>query len=135
MGLIFEILQGVVVMLIAALIDVPLLRFGARILALKRFSFGATYLLALIVSGSLIIFHSIVSPALSGISFFLQAFITVVLSLAVSGWGIGYFVTTEDRKSIGWAEGTKLVLVVNLLFAIVAVLLVVIFGKLFSAVP
>ncbi len=134
MELIVELLKAVAVMLVAALIDVPIFRLGARILALRRFSFGATYLLALIVTGSLIVTHSVVSPLLSSASIILQAFISATLSLAVSGWVVGYFVTSEDRKSIGFAKGAKLVLVVNLIFAAVGILLSLILGGLFSAV-
>jgi hypothetical protein len=80
-------------MLVAALIDVPIFRLGTRILALRRFSFGATYLLALIVIGILMVTHFVVSPLLSRTSFVFQAFTSVTLSLAVSGWVVGYFVT------------------------------------------
>ena len=135
MVIVIEILKWIVVLLISALIDVPLFRVGARMLSLRRLSFGATYLLALIVSGSLIVSSIVVSPILPSLSNGIQLLVSVALSLFVSGWVVGYFFTTEDRNSIGFAKGSMLVLIVNLLFAVVVVLLAVILVGFFNVKP
>lgn len=133
MELIFKGALGIASFLIFAVIVVPLFRLSSRILAIRTMSFGATYLLVLIVCGSLIIADIIVSPLLSSSSMAVQLVISSVLSFGVSGWVIGYFVTTEDRKSIGWAKGTKLVFLANILFAVTGVLLGATLSGIFSA--
>ena len=135
MELFVEILKGVALLLISALIDVPFFRLSARVLKLRRLSFGTTYMLSLIVSGSLIVPNVIASPILDSLSSGLQLLVSAVLSLLVSGWVVGYFVTTEDRKSVGFLKGIKLAFLVNILFAVAVILLAVIFGGLLSVKP
>lgn len=129
MSTLFEILKWAGLLLLSALIDVPFLRLGSRLLGIRRYSFGATYLLALIVSGCLIVAGIVFSPLLSGLSENLQLFASAALSIAVSGWVIGYFITTENRQSIGFARGLQLTLVVNLLFAAAALVLAAVLAR------
>ncbi len=118
MDTILDILKWPVLFLLLALIDVPFLRVGSHLLGLRRYSFGATYLLALIVSGSQIVCDVIFSPLLSSLSGNLQLAASLALSLAVSSWVVGYFVTTENRESIGVARGFQLMLLANLLLGV-----------------
>ncbi len=117
-------------LLLSALVDVPFFRLGARLLALRRLSFGATYLLALFASGSIALANLALMPVLPGLPDVAQDTVSFAASLAVSGWVVGYFMTTEERRSIGFFSGMKLMLVVNVLFLIVALLFSTLFGNL-----
>ncbi len=127
--LIVDALKWIVLLLLSALLDVPFFRFGSRLLGLRRYSFGATYLLALIVSGGVFGADLIVSPLLAAFPASVRMVASLMLSLAVSGWVIGYFITTAERRSIGFAKGIQLALVVNLLFAVAAVVLAAILAR------
>ena len=128
-NLVVDALKWVALLLLSAVIDVPFFRVGSRLLGLRRYSFGATYLLALIVSGGVFIADLIVSPQLAAFPASVRMVASLMLSLVVSGWLIGYFMTTAERMSIGFAKGMQLALLVNLLFALAAMLLVAILAR------
>ncbi len=129
MDAIFDLLKWPALFLLSALIDVPFLRVGSHLLGLRRYSFGATYLLALIVSGSLIVSDIIFSPLLAGLPGNLQLAASFAVSVAVSSWVVGYFVTTENRASIGFSKGFKLVLLANLLLGVALLALAAILAR------
>ncbi len=133
MDAIAEILKWPALFLLSALIDVPFLRVGSHLLGLRRYSFGATYLLALIVSGSLLVSDLIFSPLLSSLSGNMQLAVSFALSLAVSSGVVGYFVTTDSRQSIGFAKGFKLVLLANLLLGLALLALATILTRILGS--
>ena len=94
------------------------LRLGARILSLRRLSFGATYIVALIVGGTLILAGLVVDPLLAGFHPVERKLVSVIVALGISGWLVGYFMTTVEGKSVGFRKGVLLVTLASAMFGL-----------------
>ena len=113
---------------IGALLEVPFIMLGVRILVKKRLSFGAAYMMALISGVALILAHAALYPVLSNLGQAGQAGLSLGMALAVASGLYGYFITNVEGRSIGYLRGGAVVLLSSALFGAVllAVALVVV---------
>lgn len=110
-------LKSVLLLPVGALLYLPFLRLAARFLALKRLSFGAAFMLGLILGGTLLVVDLLISPlvpneAVTG------TVVSVCLSLVISSAVCGYLVTTLDGRSVGFLKGLYFTLVSQALFGV-----------------
>jgi hypothetical protein len=119
-------LKAVVMWPLFALIDVPFVQFGSRLLKLRRRSFGAIYLLVLIIGGVSFLASLVLSLVLPENNSRVDAVASIILAGLVSSWAFGYFLTDADGASIGYWKGAQLFLVTSLLFFALLVVLVII---------
>jgi hypothetical protein len=124
-------LKSVLLLPVGALLYLPFLRLAAKFLSLKRLSFGAAFMLGLILGAALLLAELVIGPFIPGQAL-ASLLVSVCLSLAISTAVCGYFVTTLDGRSAGLLKGFLFTLVSQALFGValmaVAGLLVLIFG-------
>lgn len=116
-------LKAILLWPVLALIDVPFVQMGARILKLRRPTFGATYLLVLIAGAAMFLVGAVLRPVLPEENAIAEVAVFIVLAVLVYGWAFGYFLTDADGASIGYRKGAQVFLIASTLFA--ALLLVV----------
>jgi hypothetical protein len=129
-------LKAILLLPVGALLYMPFLRLAARFLDLKRLSFGAAFMLGLILGAVLLIADLVIGPFIAGntaAAFGISAFLSLAISTAVCG----YFLTTVDGRSAGLLKGFLFTLVSQALFGValmaLAALLVLLFGSWRSA--
>ena len=115
--------KSILLLPIGALLEVPFIMLGVRILVKKRLSFGAAYLMALISGLALIVAHAALYPVLGALGDAGQAALSLGVALAVASGLYGYFITDAEGRSVGYLKGVGVVLISSALFG--AVLLVV----------
>jgi hypothetical protein len=115
--------KSILLLPIGALLEVPFIMLGVRILVKKRLSFGAAYLMALISGVALIAAHAALYPVLGALGESGQAALSLGVALAVASALYGYFITDAEGRSVGYLKGMGVVLISSALFG--AVLLVV----------
>ncbi|MEA3192881.1 MAG: hypothetical protein QOD26_1214 [Betaproteobacteria bacterium] len=115
--------KSILLLPIGALLEVPFIQLGNRILVKKQLSFGAAYLMALISGGALIIVHAALFPVLNSLGETGQTALSLGAALGIASGLYGYFLTDEEGRSIGYLKGLGVVLLSSALFG--AVLLVV----------
>lgn len=103
---------------VLALIDVPFVQLGARILKLRRPTFGATYLLVLIAGVAMFLASAVVRPILPEENTIAEVAVLIGLAVLVHGWAFGYFLTDTDDASIGYWKGVQIFLIASALFAV-----------------
>ncbi|HUQ26868.1 MAG TPA: hypothetical protein VM140_14480 [Burkholderiales bacterium] len=108
---------------IGALLEVPFIQLGSRILVKKRLTFGAAYMMALISGGALIIVHAALYPVLSELGETGQTALSLVVALGLASGLYGYFLTDEEGRSIGYLKGLGVVLLSSALFGAVLLLI------------
>ena len=120
--------KSLLVLPVGALLEVPFIMLGVRILVKKRLTFGAAYLMALISGVALILAHAALYPVLANLGQAGQASLSLGVALAVASGLYGYFITSVDGRSIGYLRGAAVVLLSSALFGAVllAVALVVV---------
>jgi hypothetical protein len=123
-----SILKAIVLWPLLALVDVPFVRLGARILQVRRPTFGATYLLVLIAGAAMFLANLVLSLVLPPADSIAALVVTILAAILVYGWVFGYFLTDNDGLSIGYWKGTQVFLLASALFAalIVAIAIVVV---------
>jgi hypothetical protein len=123
-------LKSVLLLPVGALLYLPFLRLAARFMALKRLSFGAAFMLGLILGAVLLFADLVISPLIPGETLTIIIVLTA-LSLAISSAVCGYLVTTIDGRSVGLLKGFYFTLISQVLaavaFMIIAGLLALIF--------
>lgn len=115
--------KSILLLPIGALLEVPFIQLGARILIKRRLSFGAAYMMALISGGALLVAHAVLYPVRVNLGETAQAALSLAVALALASGLYGYFLTSEDGRSVGYLKGMGVVLLSSALFG--AVLLVV----------
>lgn len=124
-------LKSVLLLPVGALLYLPFLRLAARFMAVKRLSFGAAFMLGLILGAVFLVADLLISPLVPDQPP-IATVVSVGLSLVVSSAVCGYLVTTSDGRSAGLLKGFYFTLVSQALFAvalmIIAGLLVLIFS-------
>jgi len=115
--------KSILLLPIGALLEVPFIMLGVRILVKKRLSFGAAYLMALISGLALIAAHAALYPVLGALGDTGQAALSLAVALAVASGLYGYFIADAEGRSVGYLKGMGVVLISSALFG--AVLLVV----------
>ncbi|HXU41892.1 MAG TPA: hypothetical protein VN675_06165 [Burkholderiales bacterium] len=115
--------KSVLLLPIGALLEVPFIQLGNRILIKKRLSFGAAFMMALISGGALIVVHAALYPVLTHLGETGQSALSLAVALALASALYGYFLTDAEGRSIGYLKGLGVVLLSSALFG--AVLLVV----------
>lgn len=128
MDLLSPTLKAIVLWPVLALIDVPFVQLGARILKLRRPTFGATYLLVLIAGVAMFLAPLVLWPVLPEDNTIADVVVSIVIAILVYGWAFGYFLTNTDGSSIGYWKGTQVFLIASALFAalLVAIAIVVV---------
>lgn len=125
--------KSILLLPIGALLEVPFIQLGARILIKRRLSFGAAYMMALISGGALIVAHAALYPVLSSLGETGQSALSLAVALGLASGLYGYFVTNEEGRSIGYLKGLGLVLLSSALFGavllVVALVIVIIGGQ------
>jgi hypothetical protein len=123
-----SILKAIVLWPLVALVDVPFVQLGARILKVRRPTFGATYLLVLIAGAATFLANLILSVVLPPADSIAALVVTILAAVLVYGWVFGYFLTDNDGLSIGYWKGTQVFLLASALFAalIVAIAIVLV---------
>jgi hypothetical protein len=123
-----SILKAIVLWPLLALVDVPFVRLGARILKVRRPKFGATYLLVLIAGAAMFLANLVLSLVLPPAGSIAALVVTILAAILVYGWVFGYFLTDNDGLSIGYWKGTQVFLLASALFAalLVAIAIVVV---------
>jgi hypothetical protein len=129
-------LKAILLLPVGALLYMPFLRLAARFLDLKRLSFGAAFMLGLILGAVLLVADLVIGPLIAGntaVAFGISAFLSLAISTAVCG----YLVTTVDGRSAGLLKGFLFTLVSQALFGValmaLAGVLVLLFGSWRSA--
>ena len=115
--------KSILLLPIGALLEVPFIMLGVRILVKKRLSFGAAYLMALISGLALIASHAVLYPVLGALGDAAQSALSLGVALAVASGLYGYFITDAEGRSVGYLKGVGVTLISSALFG--AVLLVV----------
>lgn len=110
-------LKAIVLWPVFALIDVPFVQLGARILKLRRPAFGATYLLVLIAGAAMFLASAVIQPVLPEENTIAEVAVLIVLAVLVHGWAFGYFLTDTDGASIGYWKGAQIFLIASALLA------------------
>jgi hypothetical protein len=110
-------LKSVLLLPVGALLYLPFLRLAARFMALKRLSFGAAFMLGLVLGAVLLLAGLVIDPLFPE-----QTLVTIVvltaLSLAISSAVCGYLVSTVDGTSVGLVKGFYFTLISQVLFAV-----------------
>ena len=126
--------KSILLLPIGALLEVPFIQLGNRILIKKRLSFGAAYLMALISGGALIVAHAVLYPLLVTLGEAGQSALSLAVALTVASGLYGYFLTDEQGRSIGYLKGLGVVLLSSALFGalllVVALVIVIAGGQL-----
>jgi hypothetical protein len=115
--------KSILLLPIGALLEVPFIQLGNRILIKKKLSFGAAFMMALISGGALIVVHAVLYPVLVNLGEAGQSALSLAVALALASGLYGYFLTDEAGRSIGYLKGLGVVLLSSALFG--AMLLVV----------
>jgi hypothetical protein len=119
---------------IGALLEVPFIQLGVRILVKKRLSFGAAYVMALISGVALIAAHAALYPVLGALGDIGQTALSLGVALVVASSLYGYFITDTEGRSVGYLKGMGVVLISSALFGavllVVATVIVVVGGRL-----
>lgn len=110
-------LKAIVLWPVLALIDVPFVQLGARILKLRRPTFGATYLLVLIAGAAMFLASAVLRPVLPEENTIAEVAVLIGLAVLVYGWAFGYFLTDTNGASIGYWKGAQIFLIASALFA------------------
>lgn len=123
-----SVLKAIVLWPLLALIDVPFVQLSARILKVRRPTFGAAYLLVLISGAAMFLVTLVLSPVLPEEKTIIGLVVSLVLAVLVYGWAFGYFLTHADGLSIGYWKGTQVFLLASALFGalLVAIAIVVV---------
>jgi hypothetical protein len=114
--------KSILLLPIGALLEVPFIQLGNRILIKKRLTFGAAYTMALISGGALILAHAALYPLLVTLGETAQAALSLAVALGVASGLYGYFLTDEQGRSIGFPKGMGVVLLSSALFGAVLLL-------------
>jgi hypothetical protein len=126
--------KSILLLPIGALLEVPFIQLGNRILVRKRLSFGAAYMMALISGGALIVVHAALYPVLVNLGEAGQSALSLAVALSLASGLYGYFLTDEQGRSIGYLKGLGVVLLSSALFGavllVVAMVIVIAGGKL-----
>jgi hypothetical protein len=125
-------LKAVLLLPIGALLYLPFLRLAARFMTLKRLSFGAAFMLGLVLGGVLLVADLVISPLVPDETL-MTTVVSTVLSLAISTAICGYLVTTVDGRSVGLLKGFYFTLISQALFAVALVVIVGLLVLIFSA--
>jgi hypothetical protein len=125
-------LKSVLLLPVGALLYLPFLRLAARFLALKRLSFGAAFMLGLILGGTLLVADLLISLLVPNEAI-VGTVVSVCLSLVTSSAVCAYLVTTLDGKSVGLLEGLYFTLVSQALFGVALVIVAGLLVLIFSA--
>lgn len=115
--------KSILLLPIGALLEVPFIQFGVRILVKRRLSFGAAYMMALISGGALIVAHAALYPILASLGEAAQSALSLAVALGLASALYGYFLTNEEGRSIGYLKGLGVVLVSSALFGAVLLLI------------
>jgi hypothetical protein len=99
-----EMLQGFILLPVAALVYMPFLRLAARWLALERLSFGDALVLGIMLGGAGLMAFSVASPFVPEDRLLAAAVLALPL-LAVASAICGYYVVTPAGKSVGVRKG------------------------------
>jgi hypothetical protein len=125
-------LKSVLLLPVGALLYLPFLRLAARFLALKRLSFGAAFMLGLILGGTLLVADLLISLLVPNEAI-VGTVVSVCLSLVTSSAVCAYLVTTLDGKSVGLLKGLYFTLVSQALFGVALVIVAGLLVLIFSA--
>lgn len=120
--------KSILLLPIGALLEVPFIQLGNRILIRKRLTFGAAYMMALISGGALLVAHAVIYPVLVSLGDAGQAALSLAVALTVASGLYGYFLTDAEGRSIGYLKGMGVVLLSSALFgaALLIIALVVV---------
>jgi len=126
--------KSILLLPIGALLEVPFIQLGNRILIKKRLTFGAAYTMALISGGALILAHAALYPLLVNLGEAGQSALSLAVALGLASGLYGYFLTDEAGRSIGYLKGLGVVLLSSALFGgvllLVALVIVIAGGQL-----
>ena len=125
-------LKSVLLLPVGALLYLPFLRLAARFMALKRLSFGAAFMLGLILAAVLLLADLVISPFVPDQTL-IATVVSVGLSLAISSAVCGYLVTTVEGRSAGLLKGFYFTLVSQALFSVALVTIAGLLVLIFSA--
>ena len=114
--------KSILLLPIGALLEVPFIQLGNRILVKKKLSFGAAFMMALISGGALIVVHAALYPILVNLGDTGQNALSLVVALALASGLYGYFLTDAEGRSIGYLKGLGVVLLSSALFGAVLLL-------------
>jgi hypothetical protein len=115
--------KAIIFLPVWALVESPLIQLSARIVIPRRISFKAAFMLALISGGALIVVGVLLWPMSSNLGDIAETAVSLTVTLAVSSWVFGYFLTNSEGRSIGILKGGLVVLLSAILFA--AILIVI----------
>lgn len=111
-------LKAIVLWFLLALTNVPFVQLSARILKVRRPTFGAAYLLVLISGAAWFLATLVLSPVLPAESTNVGLGASLLLGFLIHGWAFGYFLTNADGLSIGYWKGAQVFLLASALFAV-----------------
>lgn len=114
----FSLVKSIVMLPLVALFEAPFLRLSARVVTSNRLTFGATYMLALIIGAVSIAAGLVMWPISAHLGSRAEAVVSLAAAFSIGGWLCGYFVTTPDGRSAGFAKGVLVVLLASFLFAV-----------------
>ena len=96
-------LKGILLLPVGALLFLPFLLLASRLMAVRRLSFGAAFLLGLILGAVMLVMDLLTAPLVpdsaAGIVVWFAA------SLAFSTAICGYLITTVEGRSVGALKG------------------------------
>ena len=114
--------KSVLLLPIGALLEVPFIQLGNRILIKKKLSFGAAFMMAMISGGALVVAHAALYPVLVDLGEAGQSALSLGVALALASGLYGYFLTDGQGRSIGYLKGLGVVLLSSALFGTVLLL-------------
>lgn len=118
--------KSILLLPIGALLEVPFIQLGNRLMIKKRLSFGAAYMMALISGGALIVVHAALYPVLVNLGEAGQSALSLAVALSLASGLYGYFLTDEEGRSIGYLKGLGVLLLSSALFGTVLLVVAVV---------
>ena len=118
--------EHVVKLPIGALVSAPFFLLSARILSLRPLSFGAAFLFGLIVGAALLVVSLFDWLLMPDTNIYVEAVISIALSLGTSTALAGYLVRSAEGHSIGFRKGLYFSLVAEGLFGVVLLAIAVV---------
>lgn len=118
--------KSILLLPIGALLEVPFIQLGNRIMIKKRLSFGAAYMMALISGGALIVAHAALYPVLVSLGETGQSALSLAVALSLASGLYGYFLTDAEGRSIGYLKGLGVLLLSSALFGTVLLVVAVV---------
>jgi hypothetical protein len=117
MEFITALLKAILLLPVWALVESPLIQLSARLVIPRRVSFRAAFMLALISGGALIAIGAVLWPISSNLGHVAETVVSLSVTIGVSSWLYGYFLTNAEGRSVGVLKGGLVVLLSTFFFA------------------